>query len=120
VAPGSHPGTFWIFVHHEDAALAKQLNQRCVEGIGVASLEAEETLVLEVEVVEPFLTEGVSQLRQQGGFACPAQPGDDQRVGQRRGVLKIGQPCALDARVPTPEGLELLQQHGPDLILGPS
>jgi hypothetical protein len=40
-------------------------------------------------------------------------------MGQRRRAFELGQLRTLDAGVAAPKGLELLQQHGPDLIFGP-
>jgi hypothetical protein len=103
-------------IDDEDAPFAIELNQVLIEVGSVIRLEAQETIVFEVDVLEAFLAQPVSELGQERGLADPAQPRDDDRMRDGFGFHDFTQPIAHKADISAPKGLALFNQHGFELI----
>jgi hypothetical protein len=104
-------------VNDEDPAVPGQFNQDLIKVVGIFCLEPDEPVVFEVEILESILAEFMSQLGQQGGFSHPTQAGDDHGVRQAGRLFHICKPFPRNAGIALPEGIELFQEHGFDLIL---
>ena len=109
-------GDILDFIDDEGFSLAENLDHDLVKVVGIFSLETEETVILEVDVVEGILAESVRHLSQQGGFSNPPQAGDDHGMGDIRGPFNFNELGALDTSLALPKGIELLQEHGLDLV----
>ena len=108
------------FVDYEGLALTESFNQRLVKIVGVLRLKTQEAIIFKIDVVEFIPAKSMGHLCQKGGFAHPPQTGDDDSMGNIGCAFDFIQLRTFGTDITCPKGVELLNEHGFDLIFGPA